>query len=499
MSGFTKSCYDDHIRYNFALQMKLCFEIQNEHNTNSTVHPISPMNLLPSFSSCIRFQNQSDEKGFMDIDVRDCNCSSNSNSESDEGSDLTTYRNLAMTNLLSNDAVCGILVSKNNEDEKWDDAGDDDQPNYHAKHKPSLVRLLSWNKWDNDFRVPLLNKANGEDGGDDIDNDRRCQLASCSQPRLPCTFTDSDRFEIGTWEKQKLVSRDGKLELETQIFLASIDQRSEKASGEGACTVLAVTIADWLHQNPEILPLRCQFDKLVREGSSEWRNLCESEVHMNKFLDQHFDLETVLQAQVRPLTVIPEKSYVGFFELENMPNQLEFLKGAMSFDSIWDELGNEQKMENEEEEGIYIISWNDHFFVLKVEKNVIYMIDTLGERLFEGCNRAFILKFNTESRVFKAPRGKMEKKVESKAITEDDSINTGEEEDDETSHQPELVCQGKSTCKEFIKGFLAALPLKELQADIEKKIIGEAPLHHLLQIEFHCTAPCYRNSHNIQQ
>ncbi|CBI31523.3 unnamed protein product, partial [Vitis vinifera] len=375
-----------------------------------------------------------------------------------------------MTNLLSSDTACENFNNK--KDENWD-AGD--PLNYQVKQKPSLIRLLSWNKCNHSFRVPnfprgtpLLNKANGEDGGDDIDNDRRCQLASsqarCSQGESDsgsCAFTGSDRFEIGTWEKRKLVSRDGKLELETEIFLASIDQRSERASGEGACTVLAVTIADWLHQNPEILPLRCQLDKLVREGSSEWRNLCESVVHMKEFLDQHFDLDTVLQEQVRPLTVIPEKSYVGFFELENMPNRLEFLKGAMSFDSIWEELGRRERTIEEE---IYIVSWNDHFFVLKVEVNVIYIIDTLGERLFEGCNKAFILKFNIER------------------------------EEDETSHR-ELVCQGKSTCKEFIKGFLAALPLRELQADIEKKIIGEAPLHHLLQIEFHHTAPCNRNSH----
>lgn len=492
-----------------TLTMKLSFfEIQSEH-TNSTVHPISPKLLLPSLSSCIRFQNQTDDKGFINIEEqagiefsRDWNCSpvksnGSSNSESDEESELT-YRNLAMTNLLSSDTLCENFNNK--KDENWD-AGD--PPNYQVKQKPSLIRLLSWNKCNHSFRVPnfprgtpLLNKANGEDGGDDIDNDRRCQLAS-SQPRCSqgesdsgsCAFTGSDRFEIGTWEKRKLVSRDGKLELETEIFLASIDQRSERASGEGACTVLAVTIADWLHQNPEILPLRCQLDKLVREGSSEWRNLCESVVHMKEFLDQHFDLDTVLQEQVRPLTVIPEKSYVGFFELENMPNRLEFLKGAMSFDSIWEELGRSERTIEKE---IYIVSWNDHFFVLKVEVNVIYIIDTLGERLFEGCNKAFILKFNIESKVFKAPRERRKREVDSEAITENHSTNAGEE--DETSHR-ELVCQGKSTCKEFIKGFLAALPLRELQADIEKKIIGEAPLHHRLQIEFHYTAPCNRNSH----
>ena len=174
------------------------------------------------------------------------------------------------------------------------------------------------------------------------------------------------------------MSRDGSLELVTEIFLASIDQRSEKASGGGACTVLAAVIADWLHQNPGILPFRCQLDKLIRDGSLEWRNLCKEEANREKFSDQHFDLDTVLQAQVRPLKVVQKKSYIGFFELENIPNQFEFLHSAMSFDSIWEEL---QSRESRMAEEIYIVCWNDHFFVLKIEADAIYIIDTLGERL----------------------------------------------------------------------------------------------------------------------
>ncbi|KAK9283496.1 hypothetical protein L1049_012267 [Liquidambar formosana] len=416
-----------------------------------------------------------------------------STSDSDEEPE-PSYKNLATINLLIGGLVSGKL--EYNKDAKWDE---DQSPHYQATQKPSLIKLLSWKRRNPKFGVPdyprctpLLNRENDEYGGDDIDNDRRCQL-SPSQPQCsesnykfePSRFMSSDRFEIGTWEERKLVSRDGKLEIETQIFQASIDQRSEKASGGGACTVLATVIADWLHQNPDILPLRCQFDKLVREGSSEWRNLCESDSHREKFLDQHFDLDTVLEAQVRPLMVISEKSYVGFFELENMPNQLKFLQGAMSFDNIWEEL---QRNESPSEEKIYIVSWNDHFFVLKVEVNAIYIIDTLGERLFEGCNKAYILKFNKESKVYRVQLETSNRMTDSEGTAENHSSTAGEEEDQGSNR--ELICEGKCSCKEFITGFLAALPLRELLVDIERGIFGEAPPHHLLQIEFQYTAPC---------
>ncbi|GKB49103.1 hypothetical protein Tco_0899856, partial [Tanacetum coccineum] len=73
----------------------------------------------------------------------------------------------------------------------------------------------------------------------------------------------------------------------------------------------------------------------------KWRNLCKEEAHKDKFIDHHFDLDTVIQAQVRPLEV--------------------------------DEI---QNGESTSEECVYIVSWNDHFFVLKKEKNTMYIIDT---------------------------------------------------------------------------------------------------------------------------
>lgn len=428
--------------------------------------------------------------------------------ESDDEDAEQSYRSITATNIqiagLVDDKV-GLVDDKvkHAKDKGWEE----DQPfSYQETHKPSLISLKSWNSRRLGFRVPdhprdtpLLNKAFGEDGGDDIDNARRCLLSSLgareSQVKhdfQPSGFTGSDRFEIGSWEKRKFTSRDGKLELVTEMFLASIDQRSDKASGEGACTVLAAVIADWLHQNPKLLPLKCQFDKLIRDGSLEWRNLCKEETHREKFSDQHFDLDTVLQAQVRPLMMVPEKSYIGFFELENMPNQLDFLQGAMSFDSIWEEL---QQSESTSEEQIYVVSWNDHFFVLKIEKDAIYTIDTLGERLSEGCNKAYILKFNRESMVYRVQSKSSNSKMASGDDQDTELCNSGE--NDKRDSQ-ELICKGKLCCKEFIKGFLAALPLQELQCNIEKGIADKAPLHRLLQIEFQYMTPCHKRSPSIE-
>ena len=50
-----------------------------------------------------------------------------------------------------------------------------------------------------------------------------------------------------------------------------------------------------------------------------------------------------------------------------------------------------------------------------------------------------------------------------------------------------LVSKGKESCKEYIKSFLAAIPIRELQGDIKRGLMASTPLHHRLQIEFHYT------------
>jgi hypothetical protein len=51
----------------------------------------------------------------------------------------------------------------------------------------------------------------------------------------------------------------------------------------------------------------------------------------------------------------------------------------------------------------------------------------------------------------------------------------------------DLTYIGRSACCQFVKEFFAALPLRELQIDIEKGLLGKVPLHQRLQIEFHFT------------
>ncbi|KAI3512328.1 hypothetical protein L1887_19643 [Cichorium endivia] len=246
-----------------------------------------------------------------------------------------------------------------------------------------------------------------------------------------------------TWEARDFVSRDEESTLNTQSFFASFDQRSDKAAGPSACTALVTVIAHWLESNvTSTMPTVKQFDALIIDGSSEWRHLCEKETHVAEFPDKHFDLETVLRAGIRPLSVSREKSFVGFFS----PEKFDSLTGVMSFDDMWDN-------EISRNPGVYIVSWNDHFFVLKGDEDGYYIIDTLGERLVEGCDQAYILRFDNGS-----------------CLTE-----TGTNE---------VICRGKDCCKEFIKRFLAAIPLKELEIEEQKEAVPYYSLHHRLQIEF---------------
>lgn len=301
-------------------------------------------------------------------------------------------------------------------------------------------------------------------------------------------FGDDDNFAVGIWESKEITSRDGQMKLKTQVFFASIDQRSERAAGESACTALVAVIADWLQSNHDgLMPIKSQLDSLIREGSLEWRNLCENETYREKFPDKHFDLETVLEAKVRPLIVVPEKSFVGFFRPEGLEeNGFDFLQGAMSFDSIWDEICSISSSDPL----VYIISWNDHFFVLKVEKDAYYIIDTLGERLYEGCNQAFILKFDRDTIIHRIAdeSEKSDDKPAEHSETEEGSTGTNGDVPEKNEKETAVVCTGKESCKEYIKNFLAAIPIRELQIDLKKGLMASStPLHHRLQIEFHYT------------
>ncbi|KAM1134502.1 hypothetical protein ACFX19_044320 [Malus domestica] len=287
---------------------------------------------------------------------------------------------------------------------------------------------------------------------------------SVKESNSTAEYSSQSDHELGNyttsrWEEREVESRDGQAKLTTNVFFASFDQRSEKAAGESACTALVAVIAHWLHLHQHLMPTRSKFDSLITQGSSEWQKLCSNETYINLFPNKHFDLETVLEADLRPLDVLPEKSFIGFFS----PEKFESLKGLMSFDDIWNEINKNTKSY---EPRIYIVSWNDHFFVLKIEADAYYMIDSMGERLFEGCNQAYILKFDNSSIM----HGKT-KKVE-----------------DDSEERLEVICSGKECCRQFIKRFLAAIPLKELEEEEKKSAASILRLNRHLQIEFHYTS-----------
>ncbi|KAH9303841.1 hypothetical protein KI387_008245 [Taxus chinensis] len=315
----------------------------------------------------------------------------------------------------------------------------------------------------------------------------------------------SDNFtaDIRKWEQKDLVSRDGQMKLSTQVLFASFDQRSERAGGESACSALVTVIADWLHKNKNSMPTKARFDTLIREGSLEWRKLCQIQAYKQRFPDRHFDLETVLEAKVCPLSLAPDKSFVGFFQPEKMGDSFEFLRESMSFDNIWEEITNGTHAMEAENSGpkVYIVIWNDHFFLLKVEKEAYYIIDTLGERLFEGCNQAYILKFDKSTAVYQLPE-EAKSSTTTQSISIDISKSNGNklqqgntknrntspvEIADSNDVEGKLICKGKESCKEFIKGFWAALTLRELEIDIKRGLLGGIQPYQRLQIEFHFT------------
>lgn len=232
-------------------------------------------------------------------------------------------------------------------------------------------------------------------------------------------------------------------------------------------------IADWFHNNRDEMPIKSQLDSLIREGSLKWRNLCENETYKERFPDKHFDLETVLDAKIRPLSVVPEKSFIGFFHPDRLEEGgFDFLDGAMSFDSIWDEVT--QILSNTPRDVdplMYIVSWNDHFFILKVEHD----IDTLGERLYEGCNLAYVLKFDKETTIRRIPNheplpsddkkpanDKVDSSEADRLAKQTAIVSTTTSESGNFEQEELVVSKGGDSCKEYIKSFLAAIPLREI-------------------------------------
>lgn len=295
----------------------------------------------------------------------------------------------------------------------------------------------------------------------------------------------TEHADPGNWERRTIRSRDGRMELTTDVFFASIDQRSEAAAGEGACAVLVTVIADWLHSNAGRLPDQPQFDELVRQGSSEWRRLCEDASYRTRFTDAHFDLETVLEARVRPVMTVTDMSIVGFFRPPgDGAASPEYLLETVPFEIVWDEA----TLVGVGEERTYVVSWNDHFFVLKATPEDVYIIDTLGERLFEGCDRAYILRFDKNSLIQAVPQVDTADVKEGTEEAVEGAAQVVVEEEKEQAAAGPVLLKGMVTGREFIKEFLAAVPLRELQEEMMRgEVSPDSRLLQRMQIEFHYT------------
>ncbi|GJR03968.1 hypothetical protein Tco_0526952 [Tanacetum coccineum] len=105
-----------------------------------------------------------------------------------------------------------------------------------------------------------------------------------------------------------------------------------------------------------------------------------------------------------------------------------------------------------------------------------YIIDTLVERLFERYNQAYILKFDRQSTPLSDSGYGSTRKSTAKLI-----------ESVQTPSKNMVIYEGNESCKVYIISFLAAIPIRELVADMKRGSCSSKPLCHRLQIEFHCT------------
>ncbi|KAI5057699.1 hypothetical protein GOP47_0027714 [Adiantum capillus-veneris] len=161
------------------------------------------------------------------------------------------------------------------------------------------------------------------------------------------------------------------------------------------------------------MPIKAEYDTLIREGSAAWRKLFDVEAYRRKFVDGHFDLETVINTRIRPLAVDHERPFIGFFQPEGLDDTYNnLLQCEKSFEEIW--AGIDQQSVGLQPNGgfqLYIVSWNDHLFLLKVCKEAYYIIDTLGERLYVGCNQAYVLRFDSKTSLYHVPKTEASKEL----------------------------------------------------------------------------------------
>ncbi|KAH9704742.1 Integrase catalytic domain-containing protein [Citrus sinensis] len=156
----------------------------------------------------------------------------------------------------------------------------------------------------------------------------------------------------------------------------------------------------------------------------------------------------LLEAQNCPLFVVPKKSFVVFFHPEGL------------------ELGRDHSL------------WKLTTF-----------IDTSGERLYQGCNQAYIPKFDNDATIKRLPKDTKSSEENNSKASDKAAPGANPFEGTSVVYRVEegTVYRGNVSCNEYIKSFLAAIPVRELHTDIRKGLMASTPLHHRLQLEFHYT------------
>ena len=263
----------------------------------------------------------------------------------------------------------------------------------------------------------------------------------------------------GLWERIRIH------DLPVEICFANIDQCSEGVDGHAACSTLAVAIASWMKNSPSLVPDKeGELDQLIREGSRVWREIFEDESNeiSKRFPDMHLDLETAAQAwaQKRSQTtcIDASKSFIGFL----MPKDMSLSKwlkdateGFLTFDQIL-----EQAMQTQNQD-VYVVAWNDHFFVIRIcSPELIYLVDTLGVRLYDGCSKAFIVRFETDSET------DSETSTESGSVLgKDNPLDSGEGAPN-SAEQNQVAHTAKDKCKTFFRNVLARSTLDEVVSNL---------------------------------
>ena len=268
-------------------------------------------------------------------------------------------------------------------------------------------------------------------------------------------------------------------------------------------------------------PPRFALDFIVTGAAREWRRLCSDASLVARFPDKHLDLDTAaalhapfsVEAETRACVADAEaggdaasvregaasalddsktktktkrllrakihhgESFVGFLRPPGVakgdsPALDALAEAAPPLSAIVRELAASPAPTCS-----YAVSWNDHFFLLHFRREagetVAYVMDSLGERLCEGCRRAYVLRFDGDS-------------LSSSAI--DGQSATGRQDQDEAPAEEREPADAAAAAAAFIGDVLPSRALRDVGARILAKNAEDPDpetLMRRLQIEFH--------------